>query len=57
MGAAKTKKDIRKNISTAIDITAKTLGHTPSVCRSSYINPMVIKSYQKGDLDKLRRHF
>ena len=57
MGAAKTKKDIRKNISTAVDITAKTLGHTPSVCRSSHINPRVIKSYQNGDLDKLRRHF
>ena len=57
MGSGKTKNEIRKNISTAINITAKRLGHTPSICRSSYINPKVIKAYQNGELDKLRRYF
>ena len=57
MGLPVTKQDIRRNISTAINITAKSLGHTPTVCRSSYINPKVIKAYQNREIDKLRRYF
>lgn len=57
LGSGKTKKDVKKNISTAINTTANRLGHTPSICKSSYINPKVIKAYLNGELDKLRRYF
>jgi DNA topoisomerase-1 len=34
----------------AIKDTAEMLGNTPAVCRSSYINPAVINSFEKGKI-------
>jgi len=56
-GPGRTKGEIRKNISSAVFETARHLGHTPSMCRRSYINPKVIDAYQAGNLDKLQRYF
>jgi DNA topoisomerase-1 len=38
----------RRKIVAAIKETALTLGNTPSVCRGSYICPVVIESFEKG---------
>jgi len=48
IGAAEDENLLKKNIVKAIKKVAEQLGNTPTVCRSSYIHPMVIKSYQSG---------
>ena len=43
------KKAVRKRkVVAAIKETAEMLGNTPAVCRSSYINPEIISSFEKG---------
>lgn len=48
IGAAEDENLLKKNIVKAIKKVAAQLGNTPSVCRSSYIHPTVIKSYEAG---------
>lgn len=48
IGAADNDKTLKKNIVKAIKKVAEQLGNTPTVCRSSYIHPTVLKSYEKG---------
>lgn len=48
IGAAEDEKLLRKNIVKAVKKVAEQLGNTPTVCRSSYIHPTVIKSYESG---------
>lgn len=48
IGAADDDKLLKKNIVKAVKKVAEQLGNTPSVCRSSYIHPKVIKSYENG---------
>jgi DNA topoisomerase-1 len=45
----------KKKVVAAIKETAEMLGNTPAVCRSSYINPAVINSFDKGEV--IDRHF
>jgi DNA topoisomerase-1 len=40
----------KKNIVAAIKETAEVLGNTPAVCRSSYVCPEIINSYEKGQV-------
>jgi DNA topoisomerase-1 len=40
----------KKNIVAAIKQTAEVLGNTPAVCRSSYVCPEIINSYEKGQV-------
>lgn len=47
-GVAEDERQIKKNIVNAVKRVAAKLGNTPSVCRSSYIHPAVIRSYEKG---------
>ena len=45
------KKTVRKRkVVAAIKETAEMLGNTPAVCRSSYINPAIINSFEKGKI-------
>ena len=44
-GAARKRKVVA-----AIKETAEMLGNTPAVCRSSYINPAIINSFEKGKI-------
>ncbi len=44
-GAARKRKVVA-----AIKETAEMLGNTPAVCRSSYINPEIINSFEKGKI-------
>lgn len=48
IGCCKDEKLLKKNIVKAVKKVAERLGNTPTVCRSSYIHPIVIKSYEKG---------
>lgn len=48
IGAVTDEKLLKKNIVKAVKKVAEELGNTPTVCRSSYIHPTVIKSYENG---------
>lgn len=48
IGTAETKTQINKNIVRVVKTVAAHLGNTPSVCRSSYIHPVVIEAYEQG---------
>lgn len=45
----------RKKVVQAIRETAEQLGNTPAICRSSYIEPTVLSSYERGRV--VSRHF
>src|SRR3954464_1222424 len=49
-GAAETKREAEKNIVAAVDLTAKRLGNTRSVCRKYYIHPALIEAYLAGSV-------
>ena len=48
LGKAEEEKALKKNILNAVKKVAEQLGNTPTVCRSSYIHPAVLKSYESG---------
>jgi len=48
LGKAEDEKQIKKNLVRAIRDVSEQLGNTPTVCRSSYIHPDVIKAYEEG---------
>ena len=50
-----TKSHKKRKIVAAISETAKTLGNTPAVCRSAYICPDVLDSFERGQV--IRRYF
>jgi DNA topoisomerase-1 len=50
MGPAKSKREAEKNIVAAVDMTAKRLGNTRSVCRKYYIHPVLIEAYLEGSV-------
>ena len=47
-GIADNERLAQKNIVKMVRKVAEELGNTPSVCRSSYIHPKIIKAYAKG---------
>jgi DNA topoisomerase-1 len=49
-GAAQTKREAERNIVAAVDMTAKRLGNTRSVCRKYYIHPALIEAYLDGSV-------
>ena len=48
IGPAEDAAMLKKNIVKAVKHVAEQLGNTPTVCRGSYIHPVVLKSYEKG---------
>ena len=48
IGRAETEAEMKKNVVRAVKRVAEQLGNTPTVCRGSYIHPVVIKAYEKG---------
>lgn len=42
------QKQAKKNVVTAVEAVAKTLGNTPAVCRKCYIHPAILDSYLTG---------
>lgn len=45
---AKTKQERKRRIAEALREVADHLGNTPAVCRSSYVFPAVIRSFERG---------
>lgn len=52
MEAASDQKTIKQNILIAYDETAKALGNTRKVCRTSYVHPLLPMSYENGTLEQ-----
>ena len=50
IGPAKTKREAERNIIASVDMTAKRLGNTRSVCRKYYIHPALIEAYLEGSV-------
>jgi DNA topoisomerase I len=50
IGPFNNKTQAEKNVVTAIKKVAKDLGNLPSTCRNYYVHPIIIESYQKGNL-------
>jgi DNA topoisomerase-1 len=50
MGPAQSKREAERNIVAAVDMTAKRLGNTRSVCRKYYIHPVLIEAYLEGSV-------
>jgi DNA topoisomerase-1 len=49
------KREVRKKVVEAVKETAAELGNTPAVCKSSYIEPSVLSSFEKGQV--LEKYF
>jgi DNA topoisomerase-1 len=45
LGPAKSLTEAKRNVALAMRLVAAELGNTPTVCRSSYVHPMVIARY------------
>ncbi|MEO5568377.1 MAG: DNA topoisomerase IB [Gemmatimonadaceae bacterium] len=45
LGPAKSPTEAKRNVALAMRLVASELGNTPTVCRSSYVHPMVIARY------------
>lgn len=55
LGAADTSREANKNVVTAVRFVAAELGNTPTICRKSYVHPVVIERYlEKGDTISVR---
>jgi DNA topoisomerase-1 len=46
--------EAKRRIKAAIEQVAEQLGNTPTVCRASYVHPVVVESWQTGDLARVR---
>lgn len=46
--------EAKRRIKAAIEQVAQQLGNTPTVCRASYVHPVVVESWQTGDLARVR---
>jgi DNA topoisomerase I len=42
------KRAVRQRVNEALRETARLLGNTPAVCRSSYVNPQVLAAFERG---------
>ncbi|HKY27945.1 MAG TPA: hypothetical protein VJM12_08365 [Pyrinomonadaceae bacterium] len=55
--AAEKKTARKRQLVAAIKETAELLGNTPAVCRSSYICPEIISSFEKGNINGQLKSF
>jgi DNA topoisomerase-1 len=60
LGEEESARERKRKVMQAIKFVAADLGNTPAVCRSYYIHPGVLESYQRGELlpllDEIMRH-
>jgi DNA topoisomerase I len=55
IGKAEDERQLKKNIVQAVKTVAEQLGNTPTVCRASYIHPIVLSAYESGvTIDEFR---
>ncbi|WP_299129081.1 DNA topoisomerase IB [uncultured Winogradskyella sp.] len=52
MSRSKSKKIIKNNILTALDMAAKGLGNSRNVCRNYYVHPYIVTAYENGTIEK-----
>jgi DNA topoisomerase I len=45
IGPSRSERDANKNVITAVRLVAAELGNTPTICRKSYIHPIIIQKY------------
>ena len=58
IGAAQSDRDAKRNVATAIRLVAAELGNTPTICRKSYVHPVVIERYlDHGDTIQIPASF
>lgn len=50
MGGYETKTQMKKNVVAALDSVAKSLGNTRTVCKSHYVHPFILSSYEDATL-------
>lgn len=50
LGYTSEEKENKKNIISALDVTAEALGNTRSICRGSYVHPRVTRLYETGEI-------
>jgi DNA topoisomerase-1 len=45
VGPADSEREAKRNVATAIRLVAAELGNTPTICRKSYVHPVVVQRY------------
>jgi DNA topoisomerase-1 len=48
LGKGKSQTERKKNVVTAVRLVAAELGNTPTICRKSYVHPVVVMKYLRG---------
>src|SRR3954469_21764854 len=48
LGKGKSQSERKKNVVTAVRLVAAELGNTPTICRKSYVHPVVVMKYLRG---------
>ena len=48
LGKGKSQSERKKNVVTAVRLVASELGNTPTICRKSYVHPVVVMKYLRG---------
>jgi DNA topoisomerase-1 len=60
LGPAKSETEAKRNVALAMRLVSSELGNTPTICRKSYVHPMVVGRYlDEGEtipLPRSRRH-
>jgi DNA topoisomerase-1 len=58
VGAAASDREATANVALAVRVVAAELGNTPTICRKSYVHPMVIARYldEGATIDPFLRH-
>lgn len=50
LGAARSEREAKRNVAMAMRLVSSELGNTPTICRKSYVHPIVIARYiDEGD--------
>src|SRR6478672_659745 len=58
LGKGKSQTERKKNVVTAVRLVAAELGNTPTICRKSYVHPVVVMKYLRGGTTiALPKHF
>ena len=58
LGPARTETEAKRNVATAMRLVAAELGNTPTICRKSYVHPIVVAKYldEGATIELPRRH-
>jgi DNA topoisomerase-1 len=57
LGKGKSQNERKKNVVTAVRLVASELGNTPTICRKSYVHPIVVMRYlRSGTTITLPKH-